>query len=527
MFKYPSVSVSIVLASSIVVLAAACSERTSPQTENSLSPIACEDLVTQLVANTTIVSAARVPAGAFQSPGPVVPGPIADFSRLPAFCRVTGSISPTSDSDIRFELWLPADNWNGRFLQTGNGGAAGVIMYASLAEPLFRGYAVANTDTGHQGAGGEFSWAVGQPEKLIDYQYRAVRELTAVGKAITEARYGTAPEKSYWSGCSTGGRQGLLEAQRFADDYDAVIAGAPANNWTPLMALSIHIQNNLGPDGIAVDKLSVLNEAAIAACDANDGVTDRVITEPDECDFDPVDVQCDEGQLAQCLGAQEVAAAKRIYAGVVGTDGNVIMPGTGPGSEPLWAWYASPQFGIGTSYFRNIVMNDPEWNPATFDITRDLDRADRADGGVTAAMDPDLSEFVTRGGKLLIYHGTTDGLIPFENSVNYFEAVVDALGEDAVRDSVSLYLVPGMNHCSGGEGAFAVDWLTAMEEWVERGRVPDVLDASHPPVVAGPPGTPPVESRPFTRPLCPYPLVATYRGSGDDTDATNFECLAP
>lgn len=517
----------VLLAASIAIGAAASSELIARESPAYQSPLACEDLTTLPVTNTTIVSAERVAAGTFNAPGPPVPGPIADYSQLPAFCRVTGSISPSPESDIRFELWLPAENWNGKFLQTGNGGAAGLIIYASLAEPLSRGYAVANTDTGHQGNGGDFSWAAGQPQKLIDYQYRAVRELTIVGKAITAAHYGRVPEKSYWSGCSTGGRQGLLEAQRFADDYDAIIAGAPANNWSPLMALSVHIQRNLGVGGIAVDKLGMLNEAAIAACDARDGVADRVITEPGECDFDPAALQCRDGQAGQCLDPGEVAAARRIYAGIVSEDGQVIMPGTGPGSKTLWAWYATPQFEIGTNYFRNIVMKDSEWDPATFDVEAALARAEQVDAGAIEAMDPDLSAFVAHGGKLMIYHGTTDGLIPYGNSVNYYESVVEELGENTVRDSVRLYLVPGMGHCSGGEGAFVVDWLTAMEGWVEQGRAPDVLDAAHPSAMPGPPGAPPVPSQPYKRPLCAYPLVAKYDGDGDHSDASNYDCVAP
>jgi feruloyl esterase len=233
-------------------------------------------------AHTTITMAETVAAGGFESPVPAGPGPgpgPGDFSKLPAFCRVAGSIEPTADSDIRFELWLPSiDDWNGKFLQTGNGGAAGSIVYSSLADPLARGYAVANTDTGHRGGGGAFDWAVGHPEKLVDYQYRAVHELTTVGKAIAAVRYGRSAAKSYWNGCSTGGRQGLKEAQRYPDDYDAIVAGSPASNWSPLMALSITIQKNLGPGGLGLDKLGLLKARAIAACDALDGVTDRVIS---------------------------------------------------------------------------------------------------------------------------------------------------------------------------------------------------------------------------------------------------------
>lgn len=491
------------------------------------SPVACADLGSLAVANATITTAELVAAGAFTAPAAVGPGFPANYAQLPAFCRVAGSITPSADSDIRFELWLPAERWNGKFLQTGNGGAAGAIVHASMIDPVARGYAVANTDTGHQGGGGDFSWAVGHPEKLIDYQYRAVHELTVVGKAITGAHYGRAPEKSYWNGCSTGGRQGLKEAQRYPDDYDAIIAGAPASNWSALMSLSIVIQRDLGPQGLGVDKLGVLKEAAIAACDARDGVTDRVIAEPGQCDFDPASLQCGSGESGQCLSANEVAAAERIYAGVVGEDGETLMPGTGVGSEPLWGAYASPQFSIGTSYFRNVVANDPSWDPVVFDMSSDLARAERVDGGAARAMDPNLAPFIERGGKLITYHGTTDGLIPYGNSVNYYESVVDALGGDAVEDSVRLYLVPGMDHCAGGEGAFIIDWLTAMEEWVEEGTAPAALPAAHPPMMPGPPGARPARGLAFTRPVCPYPQVAAYDGSGDDTDAANFRCVAP
>jgi feruloyl esterase len=511
-----------------LMLTAACGAFGDAQAQQS-SPVACTDLGSFAVVNTTITTAHMVAAGAFVRPVPApFPGIEPDYSSLPAFCRVTGSIHPTSDSDIRFELWLPTDNeWNGRFMQTGNGGAAGSIVYNSLVEPLMRGYAVANTDTGHQGGGGDFSWAVGHPEKLVDYQYRAVHELTVVGKAITETHYGQAHEKAYWVGCSTGGRQGLKEAQRYPDDYDAIIAGAPASNWSPLMGLSIHIQRNLGSGGLAADKLSLLTEAAIAACDADDGVTDRVIARPDTCAFDPASLQCSAGgDGSQCLSHSEVAAARRIYAGVVDGDGELEFPGTGPGSERLWAAYASPGFRIGSNYFQNVVVNDPEWDPATFDIDRDIALAAEQDAGAADAMDPDLSAFVDGGGKLLVYHGTTDGLIPYRNSVEYHESVVAELGADAVEDHVKLYLVPGMDHCSGGAGAHRVDWLSALERWAEDGDTPGALPALHPGTSdGGPPGSAPTE--PFTRVVCPYPQVARYDGSGDESDAANFRCVVP
>jgi feruloyl esterase len=508
-------------------LLAACGrapqESTAESSPAAATPRSCGELAALAVPNTTLATE-TVAAGAFKSPAPAFPGLAADFGKLPAFCRVTGSIKPTADSDVRFELWLPEQGWNGKFMQTGNGGAAGSIVYTSLAEPLARGYAVANTDTGHQGGGGDFAWAVGHPEKLTDYAYRAVHELTVAGKAITAARYGKAPSESYWDGCSTGGRQGLKEAQRFPNDYDAIVAGAPASNWSPLMAFSIVVQRNMtGPGALGADKLPLLKEAAIAACDTLDGVADRVITNEAMCKFDPASLECPAGKTDACLSASEVAAAKRIYAGVVNKAGDVLFPGTGPGSEPLWGAYASPQFAIGANYFRNVVVRDPNWDPASFDVDTDVARAEAQDAGASRAMDPDIKAFVAHGGKLITYHGTTDGLIPHGNSVNYYESVVETLGRSQADASVALYLVPGMDHCSGGEGAFAVDWIGALESFAKTGKAPAVLAGTHP---AAPPGAPGGPTKPFTRPICRYPASPRYKGAGDAADAANWECAA-
>jgi len=484
----------------------------------------CAELAALSLPNTTIATVETVAAGAFQSPVPAF-GPGGGFSKLPAFCRVTGSIKPSADSDIRFEVWLPAEGWNGKFMQTGNGGAAGAIVYGSLAEPLARGYAVANTDTGHQGAGGDFSWATDHPEKLTDYAYRAVHELTVVGKAVTSMRYGKSPDKSYWNGCSTGGRQGLKEAQRYPDDYDAIVAGAPASNWSPLMGFSISAQRNMtGPDSLPAGKLGVLTAAALASCDALDGVTDRVIGAPAMCTFDPASTQCAAGKTEGCLTAPEVAAAKRIYAGVVKKDGTVLMPGTGPASEALWAAYASPQFGIGTSYFRNVVAKDPSWDPASFDVDADIARAEAQDAGAASAMNPDLAAFFAHGGKLITYHGTADGLIPYRNTVNYFQSVVAKLGSDAVKDHAALYLVPGMSHCQGGDGASAIDWIGALEEFDRSGKPPSSLLATHPAQQFGSPGAPATPGKAFTRPVCPFPQLAKFKGQGDEADAASWRC---
>lgn len=519
----------------LLLLLAACSEQPAEQASTSaaamptpvaMQPMACEALTNGNFANTTISSAETVAAGAFQPPAGGFPGFGANYGGMPAFCRVIGSIHPTTDSDIRFELWLPADNWNGRFLQTGNGGAAGSVVHNSMIDPLMRGYAVANTDTGHVNGGADiWGWAVGHPEKLTDYAWRAVHELTVTGKAITRARYGSDAEKSYFVGCSTGGRQGLMEAQRFPDDYDAIVAGAPAANWSPLMALSIVIQNNVGEGKLAPTKLGLLKEAAIAACDVLDGAADRIITNTAQCTFSPADLACQGEANAQCLAPEEVAAAQTMYAGVVSRDGTVWFPGTGPASEPLWAAYTSPQFTIGSGFFRDLVLGDPAWQSSSWNTDTHMPVAMAATEELIA-MDPDISDFLGGGGKLIMYHGTTDGLISYGNSVNYFESVLSLLGDDVINDGVRFYPVPGMDHCSGGEGAHAIDWLTPMENWIENGTAPATLTGMHPALPAGFPGAENSLGE-FTRPICAYPEAPVYDGSGDIMNAASFSCASP
>ena len=234
-----------------------------------------------------------------------------------------------------------------------------------------------------------------------------------------------------------------MAAQRFPEDFDAIVAGAPANNFGPLMALGVLAGNNVGgPNGIAVEKLALLKEAAIKACDATDGVTDRVISDPARCGFDPVQLQCKGETSNQCLTATEVAAAKRVYAGVRNAKGELVFPGTGFGSEPLWAAYASPGFRIGESFFQNVVANDSSWRSASFEVDRDLARAEAAGVGDITATDPDLSAFLSRGGKLLLYHGTTDGLIPWGNTENYYNSVVEKLGAERAAQHVRFFRCP-------------------------------------------------------------------------------------
>lgn len=466
-------------------------------------------------AGMTITSASVVNAGQFIAPTPDPFGRPSDFSALPAFCRIAGVLTPTTDSQIGFELWLP-EQWNGDFLQAGNGGAAGALVYGAMTEPLKRGYAVAHTDTGHIGGGGDFSWAVDHPERMIDYQHRAVRELTLVGKQLTQDFYRRTPKHAVWMGCSTGGRQGLKEVQWYPDDYDLVIAGAPANNWSALMMLSMWIERELDAVPSLLPKLPHLHTAAVAACDAMDGVVDGVVTEPAACDFDPGTLACGAAAAQACLTEPEQDAARRIYAGVLDASGAVVMPGTGVGSELEWAGYASPRFRIGSDYFRHVIAPGTDWQVGQLNVDRDLALAEAYDQGAAKAMEADIQAFVDGGGKLLLYHGTSDGLIPYQNTVNYFSAVREALGAQRMDAQVKLFLVPGMAHCAGGSGAHAVDWLAAAEDWLAGGEAPSQLLGHHPQSDSQTPA--------FTRPVCAFPRVPTYLGSGDVNAHASFTC---
>ena len=482
----------------------------------------CESLQSLSLPHVTFTQAVVVGAGQFSAPGRggTVP-PV--FAKLPAFCRVAATLTPTRDSDIKIEVWMPSQGWNGKFLGVGNGGWAGTISYPAMAESLARGYAVASTDTGHTGNGGDASFALGHPEKLIDFGYRAVHEMTVTAKAVVRAFYENPPRASYWNGCSTGGKQGLTEAQRFPNDYDAIVAGAPANNWTRLMTGLLWAGRATLSDPasrIPAEKFALLNRAALNACDAQDGVTDGVIESPRGCRFDPQVVMCKDGDGADCLTKAQVEAAKKIYGPATNArTGEALFPGLPPGGELGWGPAAGgpAPFPIPDSHFKYVVFEDPKWDFRALDFDRDIARAERVDNGTLTAVNPDLSAFVKRGGKLLMYHGWNDQLITPHNSVNYYESVRSTLGAARTDAAVRLFMAPGMGHCSGGPGPNQADWLTALEQWVEKGVAPTRIIASR--TSNG------VVDR--TRPLCAYPQVARYNGKGSTDEAANFSCVAP
>jgi feruloyl esterase len=499
---------------------------------------ACERLAELKLTDTTITAAQSVAAGAFTPPA----GSAAAFKDLPAFCRVTGAIKPTSDSDIKFEVWMPAANWNGRFHGVGNGGFAGSITYSQLAAGVARGYAAASTDTGH--SGGTAEWALGHPEKVVDYGYRGIHEMTEKAKLVVTAFYGGAPKRSYFASCSNGGRQALMEAQRYPNDYDGIIAGAPANDFTgtlTLFAWNMRLTLADPASYIPSTKLQAIEAAGVAACDARDGVSDGMLDDPSRCRFDPTVLQCKGAETDECLTEKQVASLARIYAGPRDTAGRQIIPGfvpgaeTGPGGWAGWVTGASPeasqQFFFATQGFKYLVYGDPNWNYQTFDLERDGRQANQRLAAVLNATNPDLKAFNARGGKLILHHGWNDAALPPTNTINYYQNVIKTMGVQQTDGFVRLFMVPGMQHCGGGPGPNSFgqyltstpsdperDLTLALERWVEQGVAPaQVIAAKRQDPSASP-------SR--TRTLCAYPQVARYKGSGSSDDAASFSCVA-
>lgn len=492
---------------------------------SSLRAEKCHELAQLKLPYTTITLAESIPSGAFVPPANGVPiGPPFDFKSLPAFCRVAATAKPTSDSEIKFEVWMPESSWNGKFEGTGNGGWLGSLIYPALAEGVRRGYAVTNTDTGHSSGVMDGSWALGHPEKVVDFGYRAVHLMTVEGKEIVAAFYKKPPVYAYWNGCSSGGKQGLKEAQQFPDDYNGIVAGAPANYWTHLTAASVWVGLQALKDDasfIPKEKYALIHMAAIEACDGIDGIKDGLIDDPRKCHFDPQILLCNGGDSSECLTDSQVETARKVYGWATTPKGVKFFPGMEPGSELVWGFLMSgPEpTRIGSDYYTFIVHKDPHWNPRVLDFDKDLPAADKLDHGTINAIDPDLRRFKAHGGKLIMYHGWTDALIAPESSIKYYQSVVKAIGGvSRTEDFFRLFMAPGMDHCFGGEGPNTFDALQTLERWVEKGQAPDVMVASH--VIPG-------GKVDRTRPLCVYPRIAKYKGQGSTDEAENFSCSAP
>ena len=504
--------------------------------------VTCESMATTLnIPNATItLTESRAEGAVFTPPaGRPVAG-------MPAFCRIAGTLKPTADSDIRFEVWLPAGAaWNGKFQGVGNGGYAGAIAFPSLIDAVRHNYATASTDTGHQDGGTSAAWALHHPEKIVDFGYRAIHETAVSAKAIISAYYGAAPKHSYFNSCSNGGRQALMEAQRYPADYDGIIAGAPANNWTYLLSSAASGAKAMLSEPasyIPAAKLPAIEAAALAQCDALDAVKDGVIENPLACHFDPAVLICKGEETDACLSVHQVASLKTIYGGLADSKGRKLMPGLSPGGEAApgaWsAWVTGPapeksqMFLYGSQFFKNMVYSDTDWQFKTFETDRDVKAAD----GLAATLNAtsaDLSAFEKRGGKLLLYHGWADAAIPAVNAINYFDTVNAKMGAAKTGTFARLYMVPGMGHCSGGAGPSAFGQLStpdgdrfhsldaALEAWVEAGTAPEAIIATK--YQTQDPRSAVVR----TRPLCPWPQVAKYKGTGSTDDAANFACAKP
>jgi hypothetical protein len=508
---------------------------------------ACERVARLALTGASITEARLVAPGAFA--GPPAPYSGADltplYKSLPAFCRVLATATPSPDSDIKIEVWVPVSGWNGKLLGLGNGGFAGLIDSQTLAEALSKGYAATGTDTGHAGSPIDARWALGHPEKVVDFGHRGVHEMTRVAKAVVRAVAGEEAKRSYFDGCSDGGREALMEAQRYPGDYDGILAGAPANNWTALLTTAVWHTRALTLDPasfIPPAKIPAIAAAVNAACDGLDGLKDGILTDPRTCRFDPAAIQCTAGESDACLTAPQVTALRNIYEGPRDASGRQVFPGYPPGAEEggggwvPWITGREPKTSLmamfGFGYFSQIVYGKADWDYHTFALDTDLSVAIDRTARALDATDADLGAFRARGGKLILYHGWQDPAIPALSTVDYYDAVVRRMGEEAADSFVRLYMASGVQHCSGGPGPDAFggsgDWSSddparslrlSLARWVESGAAPATVTATKY-AGAGP------NRRPtMTRPLCPYPQIPKYSGTGDTNDAASFSCV--
>jgi Tannase and feruloyl esterase len=511
-----------------------------------IGQVGCEELAELKIPNTAITTAQTVGAGTFVGPPEPFSGMdlSAFYKTVPEFCRVVAEAKPTTDSDIRLEIWLPSSGWNGKLQGIGNGGFAGLIDTMQIGVAVKAGYVGAATDAGHRGSPIDAAWALGHPEKVIDFGHRGIHEMTRVAKAVAQAYYSKAPQRSYFAGCSDGGREALMEAQRYPEDYDGFLAGAPANDWTRLLTLAAADTQALTKDAasfIPAAKIPAIAAAVNAACDASDGVKDGILNDPRQCKFDPARMECTAGEESdKCLTGAQVASLKTLYRGLHDSKGNQSFPGYLPGAEGgqggwgLWITGPAPARSLmaafAKGYFSNFVYEKADWDFKSFNVDAGLQAAEEKTAGALNATDPDLNKFKARGGKLILYHGWDDPAIPALNTVNYYQSVIAKMGQRDAEAFVRLYMAPGVQHCGDGPGP---DWFgqvgrlsftdpshsmaAALEQWVEKGTAPATIIASQ---YEG------QEQRHavMTRPLCVYPQTAKYQGSGDTNDAANFTC---
>lgn len=488
---------------------------------SAVSAANCTALTGFTLDNTRITSAELVPEGVFLAPASAGPNANSDREAIPAHCRVRMVLTPSAQSSINVELWLPAEEWNGRFLAVGNGGWAGAIQgYNDMRVALRRGYATAGTDTGHSAADGPNGmFALGNEEKLIDFAYRAIHEMAEKSKAVVTQAYGEPAEYSYFKGCSTGGRQGVMAAQRYPEDFDGIIAGAPANRHIHMHVAQsyLHIFNNRNPEYANSYQYTadLINRSVLRQCDV---LKEGFLNEPRQCNFDFHTIECsreagDSSFSESCLWEHQTLETIDYYGeGLRTSSGEIVFPGQALGSPiPRLPFDFQPPNAFLFDTIRILGFQDPNYNWRNFNLDRDLPLID-ARVGFVDATDPDLREFQANGGKLLMYHGWADPGITPRNTIQYYESVLQEMGPDQ-DDWMKLYMVPGMGHCSGGPGPYEFELLTTLESWREQDRAPAEIPARNP------------ESG-LSRPLCPYPQTAAYDGRGDLKNARNWDCEA-
>ncbi|WP_446744659.1 tannase/feruloyl esterase family alpha/beta hydrolase [Silvibacterium acidisoli] len=510
----------------------------------------CSSLATLHLPHAAVLEAKEFPTGSFgKELAQTNPQAAALFAKLPPFCRVTVESTPTPDSKIAIEVWMPLQHWNGKFRGQGNGGFAGSMAYTWLAYSVMEGYATAATDAGHKGDSTDASWALGHPEKVIDFGHRGVHEMTTTAKSVLDAYYGKAASRSYFLACSDGGREALMEAQRYPADYDGIIAGAPAYNWTNLLSGGMTKTQALmrTPESfIPASKIPAIHAAVNAACDKADGIADGILNDPRQCHFDPEVLLCKGDPSDACLTRPQVDTLKSLYSATVDASGKELYPAhlpgaeDGPGGWGPWVVGSEPGkslgFAFGVNYFKYMVYEDPNWDYKTFQLADGLKQAVEKTGDAVDATNPDLSAFAARGGKLILYHGWNDPAISPLGTLDYYQKAEAA--NPHAGSFLRLFMVPGMQHCTGGDGPSSfgqVGWVPgtgpkdathnmaqALEDWVENGKAPEQVIAAK--IETEGMGSPRIT---MTRPLCAYPKEAHYKGSGDESDAANFTCALP
>ena len=462
------------------------------------------------------------------------------------FCRVVVSARPSADSDIRIEIWLPAEpHWNRRIWGVGNSTWAGYIPYRALATQVTGGYAAVGTDTGHQAKSWESAWAIGHPEKVIDYGHRGMHEAAVAAKRVAAAYYQRTAEHAYYGGCSTGGRHALMEAQRYPDDYDGIFAGDPDYDSTLFYAGIATMQGRWKADPartLPPAKIPALLAAALAACDRGDGVADGIIENPQRCRPNLAALACKGKETDRCLTAPQRQTAQDIYDGIDLPGLQRRYDGFAVGSEGSWDWVHLGAEGPGSSdgykeamgFYRDLVFGDPGWTAARFQPERDTLLAERKLGPVLDANNPDLGRYFARGGKLILFQGWNDPTVSPYSTIRYYERVVAAAGAPVASRGVRLFMVPGMSHCGGGPGANQFGQFSAangdarhnigaaLQRWVEQGVAPERIDATK---LSD--DDDPASKVVRTRPLCAYPASSRYRGSGSTNEAANFDCVMP